>query len=220
MKSKKNGKSTKKTNSKSTKAVRKIAKKVVLGMAETKTYFYSFSKNQINFIENYWNLFYDLTQGIADNNRIGDRIRSQSIQLRVNFFENNSVPAATPSDIRVVVFWAKERVNNALGPNTWLGTSLIKPGAGTALNGFIDTDKFQVVKDIKYHYNPNQTSTVTNHYHRINIPINKQIQYDSENGGYLKFKNLYVWWVSYNQNNASGNGITAQWTMRHTYKDI
>ena len=206
-----------------TKYIAKVAGRVVRRVAETKTYYYGLgTSNWFNNSFKAWNVFYPIGQGTGDSQRIGDKIQPVSAQLSGVFYTNDINTTNSQTTIRIMVVQNRYQQTNGVVTyqfTDWAGPNPIK--VGDAIRGFIDTEQFTVLRDYKIQINPlNNTQTVNNRYVKINIPMPKNFQYGSDNGGYGKFKNYYVLVAVYNSGNGPNNYIRFDGNFKLLFKDL
>lgn len=220
----------KKTVGKATnKRIRKVAIKAVKSLTETKVTFINYSPQTV--LNNTWyaiNAFYDIGQGTADYQRIGDKIWMQSVQFRMNLLIDNTTMTAGQQTIpqfhiRILLVQNKTRQSNGAILGTfpiWGGDNPLK--AGYPMNGIIDKEKFTVMSDRKYTVNPNNNlQKKQNWYKNVTMKMGKSIQYDADNGGYLKFKNYYILFQIYVEDSSLGlNTLKMNLLQSHRYKDL
>lgn len=216
----------KKATKSTKKYIRKVAVSAVRRIAETKTYFTTISSTfqPLNVQFYAWNVFYNIGQGTGDNNRIGDKIQAKYAQIRMNVFPGGLASSEQQTTVRVLVVHSRFQASNGTLPVTWQlwsGDPVIK--SGTAINGFVDTEKFTVVSDRRYQINPlNNTNARPDRYINVNIPLkNKSIQYNGDNSGYLKWKNMYVMVALYNRGNTiTSTDVNIAASFRLMFKDL
>jgi len=206
------------------KFVTKVAKLAIRRSAETKNYFYNWIPQPLANNTTYaFNMLYDVAQGVEDNKRIGDKIFVNSVSYKINvlldpgFFASSAIPQI---NIRLTVVQNKTRQSNGVTGNapTWGGDNLIK--SGYAMNGIIDREKFTVLKDRMYQIHPENNNVSQNWYKGLRVPFKKNISYDSDNGGYLKFKNYYLLMAIYSPVSYAINALKFNMVHNVSYKDL
>jgi len=210
----------------STKTIRRIAVKAIKSQAETKNYYYHWLvQNQSTAFPYAHNSFYEIGQGVGDNQRIGDKIYVSRLTYKIGFTidSNFFTSYGVRSDVwvRCLLVQNKARQNNGITGflPTWGGSSLIK--SGYFQNGIIDTEQFTVLKDRNFHL-PCGASRLGKEtfYRNISVRWAKNIQYDSDNGGYMKFKNTYLIYQIYSSDVYTAGGVTTNIVHNIKFKDL
>jgi len=186
-------------------SIRRIIKKTVLGIAETKKKYLNVLNNDFN---NGWqgtNLIYWIGQGTDDHTRIGDKIQLRGIKFRASIVpalpSQGAATSAYPFQVRFVCF--KKKANAHSGTTGPSFSENIKPDTigGTGLTEIIDTEKCTVVFDKIYngttnlHLNNPAANLTVSQYPYVFIDhywkINKNLQFEGDNSGYAKGWNYY-----------------------------
>lgn len=208
----------------SAKTIRKIAVKAIKSQAETKNYFYHYTnQNMLGNAKYAINPYYDITQGTGDMNRIGDKIHVASVTWRINllfdpaFFTASRIPQ---SFLRIYVVQHKARNNNGITGSiqNWVGDNPMKAGYPT--NGIFDYEKFTILKSKTIKIMPMNNTSKQNIYTSMAIYPKKSIHYDSDNGGFLRFKNTYLIYELYSPETFVSGAITINVLQNTKFKDL
>jgi len=114
----------------------------------------------------------DFIQGTAENQRVGNEIRMQSLMLRGVM--TVTIPQATANNTRLgvrLLILRNKRINDYIAATTDMGTNfgrlLEQPqgplnGSLAAFNSPVNTDYFSCVYDKKFYFSQSLSSTATN----------------------------------------------------------
>ncbi|AIF34811.1 putative capsid protein [Sewage-associated circular DNA virus-4] len=210
----------------STKTIRRIAVKAIKSQAETKNYYYHWLvQNQSTAFPYAHNAFYEINQGVGDNQRIGDKVYVSRLTYKLGFTidSNFFAPFGVRGDIyvRCLLVQNKARQNNGITGflPTWGGSVLMK--SGYFQNGIVDKEQFTVLRDRNFHLSPgNAINGKQTYYRNISVRWAKNIQYDSDNGGYMKFKNTYLIYQIYSPDGYTTGGFTTNIVHNIQFKDL
>lgn len=177
--------------------VAKIAKKVVMRAAETKSSLTSYAVTPLDAIWSVSNLSFPIGQGDTAEDVIGEKIMMKSINIRGNIYTQNN-NAGTTTLCRVVVFRSKQNLTTSSASIT--ATDLVRAtAAGNPQQHHIDLHKVDLLYDTSFALTPQVgNSQVIQQPFVINIPINKTHYFDSDNSGLFKDKQYYLGFVGYN----------------------
>lgn len=191
--------------------VSKIAKKVVLKAAETKSSLTSYSMTPLDGVWAASNLNFPIGQGDTAEDVIGEKVYLKSINIRGNIYI--ATPEAGITTLaRVVVFRTKQNLTTSTASIT--ATDLVRSPASTnPQQHHIDLHKVDLLYDSTFALTPQVSATqVIQQPFNIVLPINKTHYFDSDSSGLFKDKQYYVGYVGYNGNvlaNAAGCTFTA-----------
>lgn len=208
----------------SAKVIRKIAVKAIKSQAETKNFYYHYTaQNMAGNVKYAINAYYDISQGTGDMNRIGDKIFINKVNWRMNIVVDPGLFTTVTQPqffVRYYVVQNKARQSNGLlgALQTWGGDNPIK--AGYPMNGILDLEKFQVLKTKIIKFNPVNTTVKFNAYINVSIFPKKSIHYDTDNGGYLRFKNTYLIYELYTPQTFAVNAININVLQNTQFKDL
>lgn len=212
------------------KAVAQIAKKVNNKQAETK----SAASNALIYpglsdIVRVQNLNYFMTQGVSDNSFIGSKIHLKNINLRCLFRRHGSANLTGSYNeavlARIVIFSTKKQLTTSQVDMT--ASDLFRTDGITskyATLPFIDRNK------VRLHYDkvinltsPNPTSIASaspanERFLKINIKVNSNKLWDSDNSGFFKYGNYYAA-VVYSSTTDIPNYVSAQCNWVFNFKD-
>jgi len=199
-------------------------KKALLGASETKHKYYAISGTNIDNLPSYENLFYWIGQGSGDAQRIGDKIYVKSVTMKFNI---TSIEAnASDSDLKLKMWIVKARDttrSGTLGPSfgTWTATGLLKQG-NNYTNAIMDTERQTFVKTKKCTLPYNQIANVARwKQFTWTWKVNKNIQYDGDNSGYIKTGQYYLMYAVQNIGNSAGLPIVnMNVDVDISYKDL
>lgn len=202
--------------------VAKIAKKVVMKAAETKSSLTNYGINPLDGIWNAVNLSFPIGQGDTAEDVIGEKIFLKSINLRISVFTQNN-NAGTTSIGRVVVFRSKSQIcTSSTAVLTTSTTELTRSPVNTSAphTAHIDLHKVDLLFDQSFTLTPQVANTQTiQHTMNAVIPIGKTHYFDSDNSGLFKDKQYYLGVVGYNGILVSSPlGFTASCAMN--FKDL
>lgn len=182
------------------KAVAKIAKKVDLATAETKS---AQTYNSQTLAANTFyaqNLNYFIAQGTGAGNIIGEKLYLKNMYMRITVdATNTSVNSA--KTIRLALVRSKKALTNGLASIT--ASDIFRNDGSASADygtfGMIDLHKVDLIKDetIVLQASGANAATVSNtpsvRRHLVwNIPINKVHFFDQDNSGYFKRQNYYL----------------------------
>jgi len=171
------------------KAVKQIAKKTTLQVAETKVYQ---NHDQLSLTSDFWqvrNLIYPMSQGTTSVNVIGEKIHLKSINLRC-VYRTESARTDQIQFIRCALIKSKHDYTNTSSVVT--STELVKsPTANSPVCDIFDYHKITVLRQYKRVLTP-QTTKGAACIFDFNVPINKTEYFQVDNGGYLKYGNYYL----------------------------
>lgn len=165
----------------------------------------------------------DMTQGTADNQRVGDEVTLKHIQFRISFGNNSGTGSGLYSYARLVIFQYKQ--TNATAPNI---SNMFLNGAGTAqVNIYsainIDHQSTYTVLYDKVFKTVGALGTGTSipdsytSFHRINIPLKyakKRIKYIA--GGSNCMDQIYYVILGEQPSVSLNPYHSADWTIRYT----
>lgn len=215
-------------------SMKRIIKKTILGIAETKKKYLNVLDNTPN---NTWlgtNLVYWIGQGTDDHTRIGDKIQLRGIKFRASIVPAlpSQGPAVTPYPFQVRFVCFKKKANFSSGLTGPSFSTNIRPDTvgGTGLTEIIDTEKCVVVFDKIYNGTVNTNlasptgSTSVDAYPYVFInhywKINKDLQFEGDNSGYAKGWNYYFAFYPSWPGTTVGSTHYAEFNTCTYYKDI
>lgn len=147
---------------------KKQVKSIIQSMVETKQAYHTTGDTYVKFnsgIDSNGDILQivpSISQGTADNARVGDQLRAQSLNIKgiIRIDYNNAVSqTALPAvAVRLMVLSFKNRLNypDAATQSSWLGSLLKKGGTTTGFTG--------VLRDL---YSPINTDVFTCHYNKV-----------------------------------------------------
>lgn len=180
-------------------AVQKIAKKVILRAAETKS---SLSNFGLNNIDSQWgvaNLSFPIGQGDTAEDVIGEKIFLKNIRMRCDFTtQNNNVGQTTV--FRAIVFRSKNTITTGTAALVPVTTQLMRaPITGSISAQQVDLHKVDLLYDQTFTLTPDVANAqVMRHHWDFNLPINRTHYFDTDNSGILKDKQYYFAFVAQN----------------------
>lgn len=177
--------------------VAKIAKKVVMKAAETKSSLTNYNMTPVDGVWVANNLTFPIGQGSTGEDVIGEKIYLKSINIRGNIYLANQNSGATTIS-RMVVFRSKQ--NLTTGTTAITATDLVRSPASTnPQQHHIDLHKVDLLYDTTFAMTPVVANgQVVQQPFSFTIPINKTHYFDSDNSGLLKDKQYYFAFVAYN----------------------
>lgn len=172
-----------------TSAIARIAKKVDLKLAETKSFISTSTRSATSDSWYASNLIYPISENTGNENVIGEKMYLQNIKVRVSYV-SASARGASPQFLRVAVVKAKKDYTNSHALIT--SSDLVRtPGAAQTIDDFIDEHKVIKFKDFGRAFNPN-TSSGGATYWDFTVPINRTEYFLTDNGGYFMHGNYYL----------------------------
>lgn len=198
-----NGKKSKKSKS-STKDVvksselRKQIKRIVGGLAETKSYLGSINMVPLEDTIRCTNLVYNISQGTAKDDVVGLKYHIKNIRFNGYIYNTASANINFNGAARIIVF--RDKVKLTSSASTLSPSDLFRV-AGTnayyAMTGHVDLRKVDLLHDETILLTqPTDTARISVPV-RFNIPINKTVNMDTDNSGWLKDKNFYMAFLYY-----------------------
>lgn len=184
----------------------RVVKSIVNRQSETKKKFMNLFANDSNANYNFevlynFNPLYAIGQGTGDDQRIGDKIFVKGFRMKMRVLSTGSLQS--PVYARIFLFKSNARTagGSALnGYQRWFTSSepAIKLSNGHAASAIYDTEKNPIIwqKTYKMNFNSMAGGTTSSASSReLNIDkyfsMNKSIQFDANNSGYLKYQNYY-----------------------------
>jgi len=207
------GQGSKTFNKSQTSAIAKIAKKVDLSLAETKSFIGTSSRSGTS---DFWyasNLIYPIGQGTLNENIVGEKMYIEKINFRLSWKSSSALPVG----LRVAVVKAKQNFTNSHASIT--ATDIIRsPASITPLADHLDNHKLIIKKDITRVAHPNTTSGIFEEF-VFSVPIKKTEYFLSDNNGYLQFGNYYLLLMG---TDGTGIGSVGTWGFTWTvdFKDM
>lgn len=172
-----------------TSAIAKIAKKVDLRLAETKSFISTSTRSATSDIWYASNLIYPITENTGNENVIGEKMYITNMKFRVSFV-SATARTSTPQFLRVAVVKAKKDFTNSHSAIT--NTDLIRsPAAAQTADDFIDQHKVIKLKDLCRSFNP-QTASGASTFWEFTVPVNRTEYFLIDNGGYFMQGNYYL----------------------------
>lgn len=203
------------------KSVATIAKRVVHREAETKSAINSLSQAVAGDSVYAQNINFFLAQGDTSESIDGEKFMLKNIYMKASIIKHNN-STATNEDLtfRVMLIRTKKALTNT---STIITYSDVFRGSSDRLasKGFVDLHKVDLLYDKTFHFSqPNQANTFAQKAITINKKINKNLLFDTDNGGYLKDKNYYLIYTAHTPNNTVETVATlrAQWALN--FKDL
>lgn len=196
------------------KEVAKIARKVTLSAAETKSYIAGYSIIPADNVWNAQNLIFPITQGSSAEAVQGEKMYIKNIRFNGFVAINNPASTSTTRSCRMVVFATKKPLTNSSAAIT--ATDLVRSG-GTAnsMCQHIDLHKVDLLYDRKFTLLQQLGSQTVVKQFSLNIPVNRTVYFESDNAGYLKDKNYYMAVVA--SDGFGGSGATAPAKFEYTW---
>lgn len=210
---------TKQTNF--TKKVSAIAKKAVYKVAETKSPIQIRTSDLFNDLVYAQNVTFAIGQGNTSFAIEGKKFHIKNITVKGRIYSyNTATPTNSNLHFRFLLIRTKKALTNTFGAiaadDVFRGTT-----NEVATVGHVDLHKVDLIKDYSTKVLPTPIgSTGTSNSFSMNIPINKTVTVDTENGGYLKDSNYYIITTCYKADNPAANvgALRMQWATN--YKDI
>jgi len=171
--------------------VSQIARQSTLRLAETKSPIFTSTRSPSSDFYYASNLIYPITQGTTSESVIGEKMFLKNISIRVLYKSSTSLASPTSlQHIRVAVVKSKKDFTNT---HSSITTSDIMrtPLASSPIVDTYDNHKVTVLKQYKRTLTP-QTASGSQATFDINVPINSNVTFQSDNAGYLKFGNYYL----------------------------
>lgn len=189
------------------KLIRSEARKVVLGLSETKSYYRTnFLATPVDTLLGCYNLAYALQQGDDAENYLGKKIWVKDLSVRMSISTNTT--NTIQKRARVVVFMSKQQITNLVS-NSVTTNFLFRniTVGGDSTNAHVDLAKVDLLYDKVVSLPINTeggTHTKTFKNLVFKVPFNKTLTYDENNSGIFKDKQLYMGVTAFD-----GNGTTA-----------
>lgn len=179
------------------KEVVKIAKKVVMRAAETKSSITNYSVSPLDGQWNASNLSFYINQGSTAEDVVGEKIFLKSINIRGSIFTQNP-NAGIPTQCRLVLFRTKQ--NLTTGSTIITSSDLVRnPVPTNPVQHHIDLHKVDLLYDTTITLTPQVANTqVIQKDFVINVPVNKTHYFDTDTSGLFKDKQYYLAVVGYN----------------------
>lgn len=190
------GKSKSKSTDKSvvkTSELRKQVKRIVDGLAETKSYLGGISMAPIEDVVRCTNLTYNISQGTAKDDVVGLKYHIKNIRFRGYIYNTASANINFNGGARIVVF--RDKIKHTASSTSLSASDILRVSATNAyyaLTGHVDLRKVDLLLDMTVPLNqPTDTARISVPV-EFNIPINKTVNMDTDNSGWLKDKNIYM----------------------------
>lgn len=200
----------------------KAVKKVVYGVAETKSFIANAAFNLADGSVYAINLNFPLIQGSNAENIVGEKLFLKNIYVKGEMFQVNSATVSNlPSYQRVLIIRTKKPLTNTNVSIT--PTDVFRLGTATnrwSTNGMVDLHKVDLLYDkLIYFGQPNQANTDQFRAVTINKKVDRTHYVDTDNGGYFKDKNYYMIICNDKNTAQAGNSgsIRISWAMN--FKD-
>lgn len=170
------------------------------------------------------NLLYWIGQSSADDGRIGDKIYIKNIAFKFNTYDLPTNTSGSRIFFKAYIIKCRDAIRSGSFAPSLTATALpaiVKSGT-VATNAFEDTERFTFVKkksfSLPYEQIANQGRWLQT---GMTLSLNKNIQYDGDNSGYVRNSNYYFVIVQ----QAIGNVVAAanvgfDVNVKITYKDI
>lgn len=177
--------------------VAKIAKRVVMKAAETKSSLTSYSVTPLDGVWNASNLSFPIGQGDTAEDVIGEKIHLKSINIRGSLYTANN-NAGISTICRLVVFRSKQTLTTSSAAIT--STDLVRsPAATNPQQHHVDLHKVDLLYDTTLCLTPQVANNqVIQQPFNIVIPVDKTHYFDTDNSGLFKDKQYYLGFVGYN----------------------
>jgi len=120
--------------------IRSIAKKVILGTAETKVYTFDDIQNVADAKSVYHNLTYGIDQGSAEYQRIGRKIHITNIRVKGNFYSNTS-SISNSKIFRVTLIKTTQQLGTTKGALATQGDVFLAGSLDLSTNSMVDLKK-------------------------------------------------------------------------------
>lgn len=205
--------------------VRSEAKKVLLGLSETKSYIRNeWQLTPNNGLVGVYNLCFGLAQGDDAENYLGKKIWIKDISVRASgiVVKTNT----SQKKIRVVVFKSKVQITNAAIANGVPQDICFRQGspvAGDPTNYHVDLNKVDLLFD-KLYYPPVSTEggVHTRTYSDINfkVKLNQEFFFDNNNSGIFKDKQIYMAVMGFDGDVSAGGPILFDLYYTVNFKDM
>lgn len=178
--------------------LRKEIKRIVGGMAETKSYLGAISMVPLEDTVRCTNLLYNISQGTAKDDVVGLKYHIKNIRFHGYIYNTASANINYNGAGRIIVFRDKNKLTSS---STTLSASDLLRVSGTnayyAMTGHVDLAKVDLLYDELFELTqPTSTARISVPV-RINIPINKTVNMDTDASGWVKDKNIYMAFLYY-----------------------
>lgn len=179
-----------------------IAKKVILGQAETKSYVAEITTNINDNGAKYLNLNYPISTGGARTDRIGQKIYLTSIRVRGQFY-SNYLSSTTTKAFRVLLIKAAPSLGTSNGAISL--TDVFRSGTtGVVHDAMVDTAKVKVFYDKTWTTTP--TYGVTNAQTMLRpfefvVPFGKSESFANSGNSELMDGSYFIIMCAYDGNN-------------------
>lgn len=199
--------------------VSKIAKRVVLRQAETKSYYQSSTNATVFDTVGYArNLIYPIAQGATSETVIGEKLHIKNIRIKGQMLFNGTTEADKMT--RFVIIKSEKDLTNSQASitlsdvfratsNGSLAPTVSSPDLHK-IDLFYDSGPIRVVKSYATHLPIYPID--------INVNIDKTEYFDGDNSGNLKGGNYYFVFTAYDGSTANMANIAFDWTVN--YKDL
>lgn len=218
---------------KDAKDMEKIAKRVVLKLAETRSPIFSrdYTLGAPDVVYA-WNLNYFMSQGDTGYQFTGEKVLIKNIHLMANMVYNGNANTAGsyynyPRFLRLSIVKTKDALTATTGSVT--ASQVFRQETGTlgtflASTGHIDLHKVKLIYDKKFTFDARDQGTTSAVTHRlksidVNIPINKTEFFDGDTTGYFKSGNYYAIWT-YEDPLGATNGFYVRGVWSVNVKDM
>lgn len=171
----------------------KTVKRIVGGMAETKSYLGSINMTPIEDTIRATNIVYNISQGTAKDDIVGLKLHIKNIRFKGYIYNTAAANLNYNGAARILVFRDKVKLTSS---SATLSASDLFRVAGTnlyyAMTGHVDLKKVDLLLDKTIELVQPHTTARVSWPVDFNIPINKTVTYDTDNSGWLKDKNYYM----------------------------
>lgn len=199
-------------------------KKQLLSMSETKTKYLQWQSTFFDATHYFENILYWIGQGTSDEQRIGDRIYVKNISFKFNITDDPATTSGSKIFIKVYIMKARDATRVGTGSpawGPWTPSNIVKSGY-VATNAWLDTERQTFIKkkslSLPYEQIGNQGRWLQT---GMSFNMNKNIQYDGDNAGYIRNGNYYLVMVQQGVGNSPiAPNINVQVNCKITYKDI
>lgn len=199
--------------------MRQLAKQVVIGSAETKTWC---NQNTSNIVDNggvYVNLTNGVVVGTGQVNRIGKKIRPVRIDVRCLFYSNPASGTATKT-FRVMLIKTNIRLGTTSGTLTL--NDIFKPSTqSVVMDSLPDLNKVTVYHDRTYTTTPTYGSVTAQTMLRpiqFSVYPKSPDHYEEDTSSYLKNGSYYLIFTAYDGNvTVTPGGFNYAWNFQ--FKD-
>lgn len=177
----------------------RMIKQVAMRTEETKRYTYTGTLRPVNNNLYYYNLMYNLSQGVTDNQFIGDKVRVMGVSVDWHFAGDRYVSGGNNIGqdcfAQMTLIQSRKELYNVINPqvfNVATQTDFLVNGGSWGMLTRYDRNKCKVIRKKEMMYKGNDRVTPPTGTGSLWVPINRDFQFTTGSSGIGRFSNYYV----------------------------